>query len=125
MTGTGSGPAAAYGFQNAPAGPITTFAFTFDSTQKQYVTNPIPYSGVKDQISIVAFGTGFRAGKVVRTTIGTVAVPVAYAGPQGTDAGLDQLNVGPLPAGIPIGSDVPLVMTVDGVSSNPVTLRFK
>ena len=126
MTGTGQGALAGYAVQGAASGQIVTNAFVFDSTQRQFVTNPIPYSGVKDPIVIVMYGTGVRGSSTVPTvTVDGVAVPVAYSGPQGTSEGLDQINIGPLPAGLRTGLDLQVVITADGAASNAVTLRLR
>ncbi|PYT15421.1 MAG: hypothetical protein DMG59_13800 [Acidobacteria bacterium] len=70
-------------------------------------------------------GRWLPATRPVKAAVDGVAVPVVYSGPQGTYEGLDQVNVGPLPAGLRTYSDLQLVITADGNSSNSVTLRLK
>jgi uncharacterized protein (TIGR03437 family) len=56
-----------------------------------------------------------------------VKVPVTYAGAVSGLAGLDQINVGPLPqslAGTGKG-DVDVVVTVDGVPANTVKVNVR
>jgi uncharacterized protein (TIGR03437 family) len=126
ITGNGAGPLAGYAVQGAASGQLVTNAYVFDSTQRQYVTNPIPYNGVKDPIVLVAYGTGIRGSRApVRATIDGVAVPVAYSGPQGAFDGLDQVNVGPLPPGLRTNSDLQLVVVADGQACNSVSLKLK
>jgi uncharacterized protein (TIGR03437 family) len=60
----------------------------------------------------------------VTATVGGVAAPVAYAGPQGTYAGLDQINV-TLPAGLAGRGKVDVVVTAGGKPSNPVNLVIR
>ena len=54
-------------------------------------------------------------------TIGGVSVPVAYAGAQGTYAGLDQINL-PLPGSLAGKGKVDVVITASGKVSNPVNV---
>jgi uncharacterized protein (TIGR03437 family) len=56
-----------------------------------------------------------------QVTIGNVPAPVLYSGLAPGFAGLYQVNV-QVPAGVPTGNAVPLVMTVNGASSNATTI---
>ena len=58
-------------------------------------------------------------------TIGGQAIPVLGFVPQGGFVGLDQVNLGPIPAGLAGQGDVEVVLTVDGVESNPVVVRIQ
>jgi uncharacterized protein (TIGR03437 family) len=79
-----------------------------------------------DHLYLMLYGTGIqRHAGAVTATIGGVSVPVTYAGAQGTLAGLDQINIGPLPQSLAGQSSVNLVITVDGVTANTVTLSFQ
>jgi uncharacterized protein (TIGR03437 family) len=72
------------------------------------------------------YGTGIqRHTAPVTATVGGVSVPVTYAGAQGTLAGLDQINIGPLPSSLAGQSSVNLVITVDGTMTNAATLSFQ
>ena len=76
-----------------------------------------------DTIYLVLYGTGIRHFAATPTcTIGGQRVPVLFAGAQGGFPGLDQVNV-QLPAGL--SGAVKLSVTVDGVESNAVTVRFR
>jgi hypothetical protein len=57
------------------------------------------------------FATGVRNAQSVAVTVGGQSVPVTYSGPQGKYAGLDQINVGPLPASLAGRGRVNIVMT--------------
>ena len=66
------------------------------------------------------FATGLRSAAAVSVTIGAQSVPVIYSGAQGTDAGLDQVNIGPLPRSLMGRGRVNIVLTADGETANPV-----
>jgi uncharacterized protein (TIGR03437 family) len=86
---------------------------------------------------LVLFGTGFRhatasnpadengVAESVRVTIDGVLANVLYAGAQGEYVGLDQLNV-ELPATLQPGARrVEVVVTLNGVEANRVTILLK
>jgi len=79
-----------------------------------------------DQLILLLFGTGIRgrtglAG--VRATVGGSDAEVLYAGPQGAFVGLDQVNVR-IPRSLLGQGEVEVVLTVDGKTSNTVTIRL-
>jgi len=79
-----------------------------------------------DRVFVSLFGTGVRKRtslENVTCTIGGVAAPVAFAGAQGI-IGLDQINI-EIPASLRGRGEVPLLLTVDGETSNPVTLNVQ
>jgi len=87
---------------------------------------PIRLSPSTDSLYLMLYGTGIqRHAGPVTATIGGVSVPITYAGAQGTLAGLDQINIGPLPQSLAGQSSVNLIVTVDGVTANTVTLSFQ
>jgi uncharacterized protein (TIGR03437 family) len=57
-------------------------------------------------------------------TLGGVGLQVTYAGAQGTDAGLDQVNALLDRSLIGMGA-LTLQLVVDGVAANPVTVDIK
>ena len=61
----------------------------------------------------------------MRATIGDSAVPVLFAGAQGGFAGLDQVNIGPLPRSLAGAGEVNVVVTAAGTTSNTVTIVVK
>ncbi|HMV49372.1 MAG TPA: FG-GAP-like repeat-containing protein [Blastocatellia bacterium] len=94
-----------------------------DATTGQFV--PVPISLVfNDQYFLVLFGTGIRptAGSTVTATVGGRAVPVQYAGPQGSP-GLDQVNLSITNI---FGQDrtAAVVLTVDGRVAGNVFVTF-
>jgi len=73
------------------------------------------------------YGTGIRGRSSlakVTVAIGTITVPALYAGPQPHFPGLDQVNV-PLSLWLRGAGEVNVIVTVDGVSSNPVKINVK
>jgi uncharacterized protein (TIGR03437 family) len=87
---------------------------------------PIDVSG-PGAVYLSLYGTGIRnrsslAG--VTCSIGGIAVPVLYAGPQSQYAGLDQVNVQLTTALRGLGI-VDLTLTVDGTVSSPVRLQVQ
>jgi uncharacterized protein (TIGR03437 family) len=83
---------------------------------------PIDLGGDGDQVFLVLFGTGLRSnlGSVI-ATVGGVGVPVVYAGRQPEFVGLDQVNLGPLPASLRGRGEADVILKVDGVTTNIVT----
>jgi len=79
-------------------------------------------------VYLIAYATGIRNRSSLanaRTTIGGISVPVEYAGPEGSGVpGLDQVNVRLTPAlkGLGVAN---LVLSVDGVSSNTVSVEIR
>jgi uncharacterized protein (TIGR03437 family) len=90
----------------------------------ELVQGPVTLGPAGEQATLVLYGTGLNGAKEVTATVGGVAAPVAYAGPQGTYAGLDQINV-TLPAGLAGRGKVDVVVTAGGKPSNPVNLVIR
>ena len=65
-----------------------------------------------------------RTRNLVTVTIGGIPAPVSFAGLAPTWVGLYQVNV-QIPAGVAPGNRVPIVMTVNGQSSQPVTIPVR
>jgi uncharacterized protein (TIGR03437 family) len=78
------------------------------------------------QVYLILFGTGMRnVSQKATATVGGVAVGIAGPVAQGEYAGLDQVNLGPLPASLSGRGEVAIVLTVDGTAANPVTVTIK
>ncbi|MBM3783194.1 MAG: hypothetical protein FJW30_02480 [Acidobacteria bacterium] len=77
------------------------------------------------QTYLVLFGTGIRGTRTeVSATLGGIPVGVLAAGPQSEFAGLDQVNLGPVPEALTNREGIqPLRLTVDGIAANSLTLR--
>ncbi|MFN0101062.1 MAG: hypothetical protein ACKV2U_03110 [Bryobacteraceae bacterium] len=85
---------------------------------------PIALDHRAGELYIILYGTGFRRGAAAEAKIGSVTVPVFGISSTPGFFGLDQIAIGPIPAGVPAGvSD--LVITVEGRAANTVKLTFK
>ena len=85
---------------------------------------PKPISFGTDQVYVQFFGTGMKNAQKATVTIGGQTIPVLYAGAQGTLAGLDQINAGPLPASLAGQGKLKVTVNVDGVVANTTYLTF-
>jgi uncharacterized protein (TIGR03437 family) len=77
---------------------------------------------------LILFGTGFpdRNGPAgVSVKIGGVDVPVAFAGSAPGFVGLNQINVGPLPASLSGRGLSDMEVTIDAIPANKVQVSFK
>lgn len=87
----------------------------------------ITLGDAESEAYLALFGTGMRghAGlHEVSATIGGEHVPVFFAGAQGQYAGLDQVNLGPIPRTLAGRGEVEIVITIAGKQSNPVTVTI-
>jgi large repetitive protein len=87
-------------------------------------TGPVNLAG-GEQVYLVLYGTGLRHASSVTATVNGVSVPVAFFGAQGASNGIDQVNVGPLPASLAGAGTATLVITADGQAANPVTFTIQ
>lgn len=78
-----------------------------------------------EQVYLLLFGTGMRNAKTATATIGGVSVGVAGPVAQGVFVGLDQVNLGPLPASLANRGEVEIALTVDGKAANAATVSFQ
>ena len=90
------------------------------------IAHPITISN-GDQVYLVVYGTGFRAaGGDIGATIGGIATPLLYAGPQGVQPGLDQFNVLiPPELGTGTAQVVQIVLTASGQTANTVNITVQ
>jgi len=100
------------------------FTFEFDAGQGASVAVPIPLGAEGDQLFLTLFGTGIRNATTVRVLVDGVEVPVLFSGPQPDFAGLDQINIGPLPRDL-AGKSVTIVLQTSGRQANTVTATFQ
>ncbi|HYL37721.1 MAG TPA: cellulase family glycosylhydrolase [Bryobacteraceae bacterium] len=87
---------------------------------------PIDLGAGSDEVTLQLFGTGIRGRSTlaaVSCTIGSLALPAAYAGPQGVTIGMDEIDI-PLPKALRGSGTVNVTLTVDGQNANTVTLSF-
>ena len=89
------------------------------------VASPVSLGASTDQVYLTLYGTGLQAAGTtgVTVSIGGVNAPVAYAGPQGSYAGLDQVNV-MIPHSLAGAGNVTIRLTANGIAANPVQLTI-
>ena len=87
---------------------------------------PVDLGPAGDQVYLLLFGTGIRGFQTaVTVTVGAAATPVLGAVPQGQFAGLDQVNIGPLPRTLAGRGAVDIIITADGKPANTVTVNIR
>ena len=99
----------------------------FDEEKKQFVATPIELRPATDRVFLVMFATGLRNRSSlgsVSVNIGGVSTDALYAGPQGSFAGLDQLNV-LLPRNLAGRGEADVAVTVDGKQANALKVTIK
>ena len=121
--------------QGAPAGlalhvavdGTQSFQYLFDENAAVGATTPAPVSLGEEgeQVYLILFGTGIRNyQRNVKVQVGGLDVPaVAVAQPQ--FAGLDQINVGPLPRALAGRGEVSVSVVVDGVTANTLIVNIQ
>lgn len=86
---------------------------------------PLPLSvGPNIQVTLEVFGTAIRNAKTVTATVGGLSVPVPYVGTT-VDAGLDQVNIAPLPSSLAGQGSVTIVLSADGQEANTVNVTVQ
>src|SRR5262249_29137469 len=125
--GTGSGVAAATAVRTQAGNPqLQSPVPVFQCTGSGCVSVPISL-GVDTPVYVTFYGTRFRNRSSLANTgvkINGVSVPVLYAGPTPNFAGLDQVNVS-LVASLRGSKESSVVLTVDGQTSNSVTINIQ
>jgi uncharacterized protein (TIGR03437 family) len=96
----------------------------YDEARQRFVAAPLDLGGDDEQVFLLLFGSGLRAGQEVRAAVGGVAVDVTYAGAQGQFAGLDQVNLR-LPRSLAGHGEADIVLTVDGQAANIVRVHLR
>lgn len=113
---------------NAAGGRTDIPVFQYDSARKQFVLTPIDLGAATDQVYLSLYGTGIRGFSsvaAIAATIGGVAVPVSGAAAHAQFAGVDQMNIGPLPRNLAGKGATNLVLGVDGKTANAVTVNIR
>lgn len=121
--GDGEGVGAIIAIIDAPAGRLIREAYRLDRTTNRYVPDPLALTG---QTFLSLFGTGISSSPATPAVrVGDVAVPVQSVTPLPEFLGLDQVNIGPLPASLSGMSNTPITITVDGATANEVVVSFQ
>lgn len=127
LNGTGTGLAAASAIMTQAGNPAVQFPLpVFRCMSSGCVAVPIRL-GIDTPIYLTLYGTGIRNRSSlanVAVTINGISVPVLYAGPTPGFAGLDQVNVALVLSLRGSGESI-VVLTVDGQTSNPVTVTIQ
>jgi uncharacterized protein (TIGR03437 family) len=103
-----------------------TGVFTFDCIGDE-ACRALPIDISRGSVIVSFFGTGVRGRSSlanVSCKIGGLDAVVIFAGVQYNSAGPDRLDV-LLPLGLKGRGDVTVVFTIDGQSTNPVTIRVQ
>jgi uncharacterized protein (TIGR03437 family) len=98
----------------------------YDASKQAYVPNPVNLGPASDRIFVQLYGTGIRhrpSDDSVSATVNGVTVPIQTAA-NGVYPGLDQMNV-ELPHSLAGAGTVNLVVSVDGKTTNTVTLGIQ
>jgi hypothetical protein len=119
---TGQGPYAGQVVVVHVDGTQTVMSSAVLSSDNTFAPNPINLGEPGDQVFLILYGTGFRHAASMNAIVNGVNVPVTYIGAQGTYAGLDQINLGPLPRGLAGAGLVNLIVTADGKAANTMTV---
>ena len=100
--------------------------FRYNAATGRMVGVPLGLGDEDDQMFLTLYGTGIRGvegAESVQATIGGNEVPVMFAGEQdGRLAGLDQVEIGPLPRSLAGAGEVHVAVTATGITSNTVTI---
>ena len=99
--------------------------FRYDAATGRMVGVPLGMGDEDDQVFLTLFGTGIRGAggaEKVQATVGGSEAPVLSAGAQGGTAGLDQVEIGPLPRSLTGAGEVNVAVTAAGITSNIVTI---
>ncbi|MBK8313867.1 MAG: hypothetical protein IPL01_07490 [Acidobacteria bacterium] len=124
----GSGVAAALIYRRRANGSESYEAVArYDDNLKRFVPLPIDLGPADDQVSLLLFGTGFRFNSAlenVSSKAGNISLPVTFAGAAPDFVGLDQANI-TLDRILSGKGEIDVVLTVDGIASNPVRIIVK
>jgi len=111
-------------FSNAAGQPLGYVARLHNGVQTIESLNAPIAINAADSVYLVFYGSGIGNAANVQATLGDVSAAVAYAGPQGTFAGLDQYNV-LVPSTLAKNGPTNLTITVAGRPSNTVTVNLQ
>ncbi|MBS1786169.1 MAG: hypothetical protein JST85_00500 [Acidobacteria bacterium] len=103
--------------------PITNY----DAKTKQFIAAPIDLGSATDRVYLILFATGVRNRSSLSNVvmkIGGLSADALYAGPQGTFAGLDQLNV-LLSRNLVGRGEVDVAVLVNGKQANTLKIAIK
>jgi uncharacterized protein (TIGR03437 family) len=124
--GTGSGaPAATFLLARADGSRNEGFVFDAGAPLGQRTTVPLDFGGENDSLFLILFTTGTREATSVTAMIDGVLVPAAGPFPLAQFAGLEQVNLGPLPRSLIGRGEVDVALSFDNMPANIVRIRFQ
>jgi len=119
-----AGLARAYALRLSNGNLFVEDVFDIDATGA-VIARPITISN-GDQVTLIVYGTGFRAGADFSATAGGISAPILYAGPQRVQPGLDQFNLLiPPELGNGTAQVVQIVLTAAGQTANAVNVMVQ
>ena len=101
---------------------VNTTEQVYQTLNGAVVAAPIALNG--DQVYLVLYGSGLGSATSATASVGGASATVAYSGPQGTYAGLDQYNV-LIPSSLAGKGNVSIVITAAGKPSNTVNVTIQ
>lgn len=121
--GAGRGLAAATTLSVAPSGARTFGLLARPDPDRGVIAEPVDLNAGDVYLSL--YGSGIRGGAgSITATINGETVPVLGAAPHSLYAGLDQVNLGPLPRALANRDEAEIALTIDGTNANRVTVSF-
>ena len=125
---SGKGPPAAVALRvRADGSQSTEPVARYDAALQRFVPVPIDLGPESDQVFLILYGTGFRAGSEsdsVATFIGDEIAETLFAGAAPGFAGLDQANVR-MPRSLAGKGEVSVLLLADNRASNAVTVNVR
>ncbi len=122
---TGQGVVAGVALRVTSIGQAFEPLYRFEGSQA--VPVPVDLGPQTDQVYLVIYGSGLRGAGLttVKATVGGVDVPVLFAGAAPGLAGVDQINLGPLPRSLAGRGPVDLILSAGNLASNTVRVTIK
>ncbi|MDZ4800537.1 MAG: hypothetical protein SGI92_20465 [Bryobacteraceae bacterium] len=88
------------------------------------VPRPIRFTAGDEELHLLIYTAGLRGSRSTAVRIGDQRLTPSCAGPQGSFAGLDQINIR-LPHALAGTGAVPLVVEAEGGAGNTASLTFE
>ncbi len=120
-----SGIAVAQVFTYEGSAPPVVTSTLQANAQGQFAAIPISVGTGAQVVYLILYGTGIRNHRSpVTVTIGSTVITAAFAGPQGTFVGEDQINV-LLPQTLKGAGPLKVTLTADGLTTNSVLILLQ
>jgi uncharacterized protein (TIGR03437 family) len=109
---------------NAGGASTPVGLFSCGTVAYSCLETPISVASTSSTVYITLYASGIRNAKSVQAYVAGMSVPVQYAGPQGSFAGLDQVNI-TLPQSLAGTGEASLYLIADGQMSNVASLKIQ